>query len=83
MHIQILGSGCAKCALLELHAREAVAELGLDATVEKVADIGAIVAMGVMSTPALVVDGKVRSTGRALSRDQVKAYLSGSSFVPK
>lgn len=75
MKIQILGSGCAKCKLLEQHAREAVAALGLEAAVEKVSDIETIMAMGVMSTPALVLDGKVLSAGRVLGRDQVIALL--------
>jgi small redox-active disulfide protein 2 len=75
--------GCQKCKILEQHAREAVSELGLDAAVEKVADMGQIAAMGVMSTPALAVDGKVVSVGRVLTKEQVMAYLSGSKFVAK
>ena len=83
MKVQILGMGCQKCKLLEQHAREAVSELGLDADVEKVADMGQIAAMGVMSTPALAVDGRVLSVGRVLTKEQVMAYLSGSKFVAK
>jgi small redox-active disulfide protein 2 len=75
--------GCQKCKILEQHAREAVSELGLDAAVEKVADMGQIAAMGVMSTPALAIDGKVVSVGRVLTKEQVMAYLSGSKFVAK
>ena len=56
MKVQILGSGCAKCKLLEKNAREAVAELALEAEVVKVSDIESIMAMGVMSTPALAID---------------------------
>ncbi len=83
MKVQVLGMGCQKCKILEQHAREAVSELGLDAAVEKVADMGQIAAMGVMSTPALAVDGKVVSVGRVLTKEQVMAYLSGSKFVAK
>ena len=77
MKIQILGSGCAKCKLLEENARAAVAELGLDAEVVKVSDMETIMGMGVMSTPALAVDGVVKSSGRVLSKDQVAAFLAG------
>ena len=83
MKVQILGSGCSKCALLEQHAREAIAQLGIEASVEKVSDIETIIAMGVMSTPALAVDGKVVSSGRVLTREQVAGYLSGSKFVAR
>jgi len=77
MKIQILGSGCAKCKLLEENARAAVAELGLAAEVVKVSDMETIAGMGVMSTPALAVDGVVKSSGRVLSKDQVAAFLAG------
>ena len=77
MKVQILGMGCAKCKALEQHAREAVADLGLDAEIEKVTDIEAIMAMGVMMTPALAVDGEVKSVGRVLTKDQVVQYLKG------
>ena len=77
MKVQILGSGCSKCKLLEQHAREAVAELKLDADVEKVTDIDKIVEMGVMMTPALAIDGVVKSVGRVLTKDQVIEYLKG------
>lgn len=76
MTIQILGSGCPKCRLLEEHAREAVAELGIQAEFQKVQKIDEIMAMGVMVTPALAVDGQVKSTGRVLTVDQVKALLA-------
>lgn len=81
MTIQVLGSGCAKCKILEEHAREAVAELGLEAEVVKVSDIETIVGMGVMSTPALAIDGVVKSSGRVLTKDQVASYLKGSKFT--
>ena len=76
MKIQILGSGCPKCRLLEQHAREAVAELGVQAEFEKVQEIDEIMAMGVMMTPALAIDNEVKVIGRVLTKDQIKSLLS-------
>ena len=75
MKIQVLGTGCAKCRQLTANAEKAVAELGLGVPVEKVEDLREIVKFRVMSTPALVVDGQVRSAGRLLTPDEVKALL--------
>jgi small redox-active disulfide protein 2 len=77
MKIQVLGMGCPKCKLLEQHAREATAELALDAEIEKISDSDAIMDMGVMMTPALAIDGVVKSVGKVLTKDQVIAYLKG------
>ena len=77
MKVQILGAGCAKCKILEQHAREAVAELGIAADVEKVTDIDKIMEMGVMMTPALAIDGVVKTVGKVLTKDQVAEYLKG------
>jgi small redox-active disulfide protein 2 len=66
MRIQVLGTGCAKCKQLTASAEKAVAELGLGVTVEKVEEIREIMKFKVMSTPALVLDGQVRSTGKVL-----------------
>jgi small redox-active disulfide protein 2 len=79
MKIQILGMGCSKCKLLEQHAREAVADLGLEAEVEKVMDLEAIAGMGVMMTPALAIDGEVKSVGKVLTKDQVIAFIKGGN----
>ena len=76
MKVQILGSGCAKCKLLEDHAREAIAELGIEAELVKISAIEDIMRMGVMSTPALAIDGVVKSSGRLLTKDQVAALLT-------
>lgn len=76
MKLEILGSGCAKCHKLEENTREAVAELGIDAEVTKVQDIKAIMAHGVMVTPALVVDGVVKVAGKVPSRDDIKKLIS-------
>jgi small redox-active disulfide protein 2 len=75
MKIQILGSGCPKCRQLEANAREAVAAAAVPAEVEKVTDPDAILAMGVMMTPALAVDGVVKSAGRLLGRDEIVRIL--------
>lgn len=77
MKVQILGMGCPKCKALEQRAREAVADLGLEAEIEKIADIETIASMGVMMTPALAIDGEVKSVGKVLTKDQVIAYLKG------
>ena len=76
MRLQILGTGCAKCHKLADNTREAAAELGIDAAVEKVEEIQQIISFGVMSTPALVVDGQVRVSGRVPSVEQIKVILA-------
>ncbi len=73
--IQILGTGCPKCKALTANAEAAVKTLGIEATVEKIEKIAEIVKFGVMTTPALVVDGKVRSAGKVLSTEDIKALL--------
>lgn len=75
MIIQVLGTGCPSCKKMEANVRQAVKEMGIEATVEKVEDIQKIVAYGVMRLPGLVVDGKVKSMGRVLSPEEVKKYL--------
>lgn len=77
MRIQVLGTGCQKCKQLTANAEQAVAELALGATVEKVEDLREIMKFKVMSTPALVVDGQVRSAGKVLSPSEVKKVLAG------
>ena len=73
--IQVLGSGCAKCCALDGAVKAALAELGQEPVVEHVTDFVRIAAMGVMTTPALVVDGKVVSYGKVLRRDEVVTIL--------
>jgi small redox-active disulfide protein 2 len=77
MKIQILGTGCPKCRQLEVNAREALAGTSLEASVEKVTDLDAIMNMGVMMTPALAVDGVVKSVGKVLSKDEIARILQG------
>ncbi len=76
MLIEILGSGCAKCNKLEALAREAVKENGIDAHINHVKDIQAIMHYGVMVTPALVVDGVVKAAGKIPTKDEIKNWLS-------
>ena len=71
----MLGSGCAKCNTLEDAVRAALAELGRDTAIDHVTDFAQIAAYGVMTTPALVVNGKVVSYGKVLKKDEVKALL--------
>lgn len=73
--IKILGSGCAKCAKLAENAEAAAKELGLAYTLEKVTDMNAIIDAGVMMTPALMVDGAVKSSGKVVTADQIKPLL--------
>ena len=75
-HIQILGPGCPKCKTLTANAEAAVKALGVDATVEKVEKIADIMKFGVMITPALVVDGQVKSAGKVPSVDDIKKLLA-------
>ncbi|MBN2224928.1 MAG: TM0996/MTH895 family glutaredoxin-like protein [Deltaproteobacteria bacterium] len=73
--IQILGTGCMKCNRLQENAEAAAKALGIDYEVEKVSDIDKIMSFGVMSTPALAVDGKVVSAGKLLTADEIKEFL--------
>ena len=75
MLIQILGTGCSKCAKLAENAETAAKRLGVDYTLEKVTDIEQIVRRGVMATPAISVDGKVRAVGRVLTADEIEKIL--------
>ena len=71
MKIQILGKGCINCKKLEENVRIALKQIGLNEEVEKVTDVNKIVEMGVLMTPALVIDGKIESTGKVLSQKQI------------
>lgn len=74
--IKVLGTGCAKCSALEEAVRAALAELGMDTAVDHVTDFTQIAACGVMTTPALVVDGKVVSYGKVLKKEEAKALIA-------
>ncbi|MEE4136586.1 MAG: thioredoxin family protein [Desulforhopalus sp.] len=75
MKIQILGPGCPKCTQLAEAAENAAREMGLDYQLVKVTDLNEIMSFGVMMTPGLAVDGEVKSVGKLLSADQIKALL--------
>lgn len=73
--IKVLGSGCAKCNALEAAVKEALTGLGMDTAIDHVTDFSQIAAYGVMTTPALVIDGKAVSCGKVLSAEEIKALL--------
>lgn len=75
MKIKVLGTGCKKCKTLEENVKEVILNKGLDASVEKVEDVQAIIAYGVMNTPALVIDEKVVSKGKALKVKDIEKLL--------
>lgn len=76
MLIKVLGPGCAKCKDAEQTVIAAVQEAGSDATVEKVTDFKEMMALGVMSTPAVVIDNTVMCTGRVPSRSEVMGWIT-------
>ncbi len=73
--VKVLGSGCAKCNQLEAATKEALVKLGMEDTIDHVTDFSQIAAYGVMTTPALVVDGKVVSFGKVLKTEEVVKIL--------
>ena len=77
MKIEILGTGCTKCKALEEAVKKAVAQIGGFHEVKKVEDIVEIMNYGVMSTPALIVDGVVKSAGKLLSVEDIVEFLKG------
>lgn len=75
MKIQILGTGCPKCKILYANAKKAAEEIGIQCEIEKVEDIMKITDLGVMMTPALVMDGEVKSVGKVLSVPEIKDLI--------
>jgi small redox-active disulfide protein 2 len=75
MEIKILGPGCARCHELELRVKRALEELKAEATVEKISDIKKIVEYRILSTPGLVIDGKVVVSGRVPTLDEIKKWI--------
>ncbi len=73
--IQILGTGCPKCKKLTENAAAAIKEMGVECEVEKVTQIQEIMKFGVMMTPALAIDGQVKSSGKVLSTEEIKKML--------
>lgn len=75
MKIEILGVGCAKCHKLEEMVRDIASKEGIDADISKVEDFKKIMNYGVMTTPALVIDGEVKAAGKIPTEDQIKGWL--------
>lgn len=75
MEIKVLGPGCARCLQTEKNVREAVNESGADIRVEKVTDLMEIAKYGVFGTPAVVVDGEVKSVGKVPKTEEIKAWI--------
>ncbi len=76
MKIQILGTGCPKCTKLADNTEKAARELGIECEIEKVEDINRILEFGVMVTPALVINGEVKTAGKVCSVEEIKELLS-------
>jgi small redox-active disulfide protein 2 len=75
MNIKILGMGCPNCQKLEANVRQALAELKIEAQVEKITEIQDIMSYGIMGTPALVIDGEVKIYGRVAEAKEIKELL--------
>ena len=75
MDIKVLGPGCAKCSQAEKVVNEAVAETGVNAQIEKITDTMEIAGYGVFGTPAIVINGEVKSVGKIPKKDDVKAWI--------
>jgi small redox-active disulfide protein 2 len=75
--IQILGTGCKKCNDLTANAEKAAQNTGVECQIEKITQLNDIMAFGVMTTPGLVIDGKVVSQGKLLSPEQISTHLKG------
>jgi small redox-active disulfide protein 2 len=79
MEIKILGPGCVNCEKVEKLVRETVAEAGVEANIEKVSDFMKIASYGVFGTPAVVVDGKVKSVGKIPKKEEILKWLGGGA----
>jgi len=79
MEIKIFGPGCARCHELEKRVRHAVDELGVAAEIEKISDLKDMAASGIMNTPGLAIDGRVKSSGRIPSLDEIKKWIRGET----
>ena len=78
MKIQVLGTGCPKCRKTYEHVEEAVRDLGISADLEKVEDLKAIMGFGIMTTPAVAIDGEVKTVGKIPSVEEIKRHIMGA-----
>ena len=78
MEIKVLGPGCPKCQQTEKVVKEAIAEAGISAEVEKVTDMMKIAGYGVFGTPAVVINGEVKSVGKIPKKDEIKKWLAAA-----
>lgn len=76
MEIKVCGPGCPKCHETERLVREAAAEAGVEAAIEKITDFNAIAGLGVFSTPAVVIDGKVKCVGKVPTKKEILSWIS-------
>lgn len=76
MEIKVLGPGCPKCQQTEKNVKEAIAETGVDAEVEKVTDTMKIAKYGVFMTPSVIIDGDVKCVGKVAKKDEIKAWIA-------
>ncbi len=76
MEIKVLGPGCAKCEQAEELVRKVTAELGLEAKIEKITDLKTMMQLGVLSTPAIIINGQIKCTGRVPGREELASWLS-------
>lgn len=75
MELEVLGTGCPRCRKVYANAKQAIADLGIDVKLEKVEDIDEIISFGVLMTPAVVINGRVRASGRIPSTAEIKQWL--------
>ncbi len=75
MEVKVLGPGCPKCDMVEKRVKAALAELGLAADVEKVTDINRMMSFGILATPGLVINGKIKSMGRIPRVEDIKLWI--------
>ena len=81
MEIKVLGPGCQRCQQTEAHVKQAVAEAGIHAQVEKVADVMEISKYGVFGTPAVIIDGEVKCVGRVPNKQEIKDWMAAAGVV--
>ncbi len=75
MEIKVLGPGCPKCEMVEKRVKSALAELNITADVEKITDISRMISFGISATPGLIINGKIKSTGRIPRIEDIKAWI--------